>query len=155
MTFPIQQGSKGNEVGIIQNYLNIQLRKLNIKPLAVDKDFGNLTETALHRVSGQRVVSRAFFDTMRRFLADHFNPRKKGSVDFSRMDGGQLITWLTKNDMKIQHGLYLLLEIDARLDAKGVNTSRYRAEIERIAASYNRRNDKISGSSAMVSAAIH
>jgi len=143
MTFPIRKGSKGNEVGIIQNYLNIQLRKLGLNPLAVDKDFGTLTENALHRVSGQTQVSRAFFDTMRRFLADHFNNRKSGSVDLSSMEGGELITWLTQNDMKIQHGLLLLRELDSKLREKGIDTSAYRFQIERLAENHGRRYSKI------------
>ena len=139
--FPLQKGSKGNEVATLQTYLNSQL-PAPVQRLDVDGNFGPLTEAALISITGKREVSREHFTLISQYVAA--NLQNASAADFSMMTGEELINWIAQNDMKIQHALLLLREMDARLTAKGIDTSYYQGQLRRIAEGYNRRIQKIS-----------
>lgn len=140
--FPLQKGSRGNEVATLQTYLNSQL-PAPVQRLDVDGNFGPLTETALFTVTGKKSVSREHFNLIAQYVTTLLQNQNSSGVDFSQMSGEELIIWITKNDMKIQHALLLLRELDTRLTAKGIDTSYYRSRVDKLRDSYNRRNQKI------------
>lgn len=144
--FPLKKGSKGNEVSTLQTYLNSQL-PAPVQRLDVDGNFGPLTETALFTVMGKREVSREHFGLIAQYVSANLQNTSGANfsqVNFYMMTGEELINWIVKNDMKIQHALLLLREADARLTVKGIDTSYYKEQLRAVSERYNRRIEKIS-----------
>ena len=58
--FPLKKGSKGERVKLLQTFINemIKVKKLPLKPITADGDFGKTTEERLFDVLGIKEVNR-------------------------------------------------------------------------------------------------
>ena len=61
-TFPLQVGSKGDEVKRLQNWLNTNLKMKGQPSITVDGDFGAGTATALNTVTGKTSMDQTYFN---------------------------------------------------------------------------------------------
>lgn len=135
--FLLKKGSSGTAVQNLQQALN-QLLPAPVTKLVVDGIFGSQTEEAVLYVLGKREVS---YEDYIRIL--NGEAQKVQAAGLENMEGGQLVKWLSQNDIKVRERLLFLREFMNRASAQGKNVSNLVPGLSALAMGFNTRQTKL------------
>lgn len=149
MTFPLKYGSRGEEVRMLQGYLNQRL-PFPVAALVQDGIWGPNTEDAARQVLNTNQVDESFFRVLFPAYAPSFpspsrpsTPPAGSSTPIDQMDGDQVVRFLATNDAKVRDELLALREGFLRMKAKGLQVDPQLQELRAIADRYNARQRKL------------
>lgn len=134
MSFPLQYGSTGDQVKIVQAILNGYLESRGMQPIQIDGIWGPQTEAAAVQFFPINKVPEAALREMEKVLIQQANSVMSQIVAADKVN----YAYLLANQ-----------EIITRLKEAGYQVQPYEAALNRLAASYQERQYKLDTSSAL------